>query len=301
VSLRRRVLADPRPLHGFAAYCLPNFSSWDHADLAREIVPGQVLWIQLYVHREREKSEAFLKKISALPAYTTLWVTVDTPMVGKREADERAKTPVPIVRIVSDSLPTPVATRGIAQAVNTLFDQDLNWEDLHWVRKHSNLPIILKGVQSWEDAKKAKQLGCAGVCLSNHGGRQLDYAPSGLHTLLEIHKNAPELLKPGFEIYIDGGARRGTDVLKALCLGAKAVGLGRPFHYSLIGHGTAGAYRACEILEEEISLSMKLMGARSIDDLRPDMINTADLDLEVADSKLIKNRMKQWRKYRSKI
>ena len=123
-------------------------------------------------------------------------------------------------------------------------------------------------------------------------------SPSALHTLLEINRYAPQLLTPKFEIYIDGGVRRGTDVIKALCLGAKGCGLGRPFLFSLVGHGVEGSKHACQIMQEELVTAMKLLGCNTIADLCPELINTSVLDAEIADLALVKKRMKAWSKYR---
>jgi L-lactate dehydrogenase (cytochrome) len=119
------------------------------------------------------------------------------------------------------------------------------WEDLEWIRKEWEGPIVLKGIQTAEDAKLALDYGCDGILLSNHGGRQMHTAPSALMTLLEIRTYCPEVIGK-MEIFLDGGLRDGNDVLKALCLGATAVGVGRPFLYALAAYGTKGIERCVD-------------------------------------------------------
>jgi L-lactate dehydrogenase (cytochrome) len=122
--------------------------------------------------------------------------------------------------------------------------------------------------------------GADGIFLSNHGGRQLDHAPSSLHTLYELRKHAPGIFEK-VEVLVDGGYRRGTDVLKALCLGATAVGLGRPFMYALSGYGTEGVSKAITLLQDEVITGMKLLGARNVRELVPEMVNASLLAKEV--------------------
>lgn len=131
---------------------------------------------------------------------------------------------------------------------------DLRHSDLPWLREvwgKDSGPFILKGIQTFEDAVRAADAGIDGIYLSNHGGRQLDHAPSSIRTLLEIRKFRPDILRK-MEIYLDGGVRQGSDILKAICLGATGVGLGRPFMYA-VASGTDGVNRAIQLLSEEVS------------------------------------------------
>ena len=151
-------------------------------------------------------------------------MTVDAAWPGKREDDERAK--------VDDSAAMPSTVRndkkggGIGRLLSASIDPGLTWEDLAWVRKQTHLPVCLKGVMTADDAILAMQTGLDGVLLGNHGGRNLDGSPPSIITLLELQKRCPEIFDR-MEIYVDGGIRRGTDILKAVCLGATAVGMGR--------------------------------------------------------------------------
>jgi L-lactate dehydrogenase (cytochrome) len=140
------------------------------------------------------------------------------------------------------------------------------------------MPIILKGVQRVEDVLKAIEVGAHGVVLSNHGGRQLDTAPSGIEVLAEVMPVLRERgLQDKIEIFIDGGVRRATDIIKALCLGAKGVGIGRPFLFAMSAYGLPGVDRAMQLLKDEMVMNMRLIGAAKVEDLTPDMVDTRGL------------------------
>jgi L-lactate dehydrogenase (cytochrome) len=128
--------------------------------------------------------------------------------------------------------------------MGSYIDQSLNWDDIAWIRSQTDLPIILKGIGCAEDAKRAMAHHVDGILLSNHGGRNLDYSPPSILLLLEMHRCCPEIFDK-MEVYVDGGFRRGADILKALCLGAKAVGIGRTFLYAL-NYGTEGVAHLVE-------------------------------------------------------
>jgi L-lactate dehydrogenase (cytochrome) len=131
---------------------------------------------------------------------------------------------------------------GLARSMGSFIDPTLTWDDLAWLRKHTKLPIIIKGIQCAADARKAMEFGVQGIVLSNHGGRALDNAPPAIITLLELHRECPEVLGV-MEVLVDGGIRRGGDILKAICLGASGVGLGRPFMYA-VSYGREGVAHA---------------------------------------------------------
>ncbi|KAK4684660.1 L-lactate dehydrogenase (cytochrome), partial [Tremellales sp. Uapishka_1] len=156
---------------------------------------------------------------------------------------------------------------------------DITWDDIKWIRKLApGLPIVLKGIGAWEDIVLAKKHGVDAVVLSNHGGRQLDYAQSPLETLRDLQVNSPSTLKDSkMQVFVDGGVRHGTDILKALCLGASGVGLGRPFIYAATGWGPEGVEKAVMILQEEMTIGMKLLGVNRIDELNPSYLDTSKL------------------------
>lgn len=160
-------------------------------------------------------------------------MTVDAPVPGKREADERIATQSNVVSAISGARgDNDKKGGGMGRLMAKYVDSTLNWEDIKWIKETSGLPVVLKGVQTAADAKKAVEYGCDGIMLSNHGGRSLDGAPPAILALIELHKTVPEVFGK-IEIYIDGGITRGTDIVKAIALGATAVGVGRPYLYSL--------------------------------------------------------------------
>lgn len=218
---------------------MSNNSSFPIEEL-REAAPSGNFIFQLYVNRDREKSAELLRRCSANPNIKAIFVTVDAAWPGKREADERVKA--------DESLTVPMSpstTRndkkggGLGRVMAGFIDPGLTWEDLAWVRQHTHLPVCLKGIMSADDAILAMKLGLDGILLSNHGGRNLDTSPPSIITLLELQKRCPEIFDK-MEIYVDSGIRRGTDILKAICLGATAVGIGRAMLFAT-NYGQEGA------------------------------------------------------------
>jgi L-lactate dehydrogenase (cytochrome) len=205
-----------------------------------------------------------------------LFITVDAPQLGRREKDMRSK-----FSDAGSSLQSGEAvdrSQGAARAISSFIDPSLSWKDIPWFRSITKMPIVLKGVQRVEDVLRAIDCGLQGVVLSNHGGRQLDTARSGVEVLAEV---MPVLraqgLEGALEIYVDGGARRATDVIKALCLGARGVGIGRPFLYAMSAYGTEGVVRAMQLLRDEMEMGMRLVGAASVAELSPGMVDARGL------------------------
>ncbi|CAK9782748.1 L-lactate dehydrogenase [Cutaneotrichosporon oleaginosum] len=237
--------------------------------------------MQLYVNKDRANSEALLRKVTALGLRGVV-VTVDCASPGKREADERNRATVE----VASGLAGGAAGRdkkggGVGRTTGAYIDPRLKWDDIAWIRQHTSLPIGVKGVQCVEDAVRCADMGVDAIYLSNHGGRALDTSPPALYTLLELRRLRPDVLER-CEVYVDGGVRRGTDVVKALCLGARGVGLGRPFLYALT-YGKEGVVHAIDILRDEIEVTMKLLGVTRLDQLGPHLLNTKALDPLVID------------------
>ncbi len=158
-------------------------------------------------------------------------------------------------------------------------DQTLCWEDIPWIQETSGLPVVVKGIQTAADARTAVSYNVAGIMLSNHGGRALDTAPPAILTLLELHRLTPEIFTrmPNIEIFVDGGITRGGDILKALALGATAVGVGRPFLYGLT-YGREGVEQICQILKDELVTSLRLCGVQDVGEAHPGMVNTGAVD-----------------------
>jgi L-lactate dehydrogenase (cytochrome) len=172
-----------------------------------------------------------------------IMITIDLPVVGKREADERIKVDGPVQSAMSGaSSGSDSKGAGLGRIMGSYIDSSLSWDDLPWITSLTSVPIILKGIQTAADARRAMNAGCKGIFISNHGGRAIDSASPAILVLLELHLQCPEIFD-NMEIYIDGGIRRGEDILKAMCLGATAVGLGRPIMYA-VGYGKDGVEHA---------------------------------------------------------
>ncbi|KAH9912516.1 glyoxylate dehydrogenase [Fomitopsis serialis] len=248
--------------------------------------PDQTLFLQLYVNRDREITRKYVQHAEAR-GVKGLFITVDAPQLGRREKDMRMKfVGDDGVAKVQDGQSDIKKDEGVARAISSFIDPSLSWKDIPWFRSitKSKLPIILKGIATAEDAILAYEAGVQGIVLSNHGGRQLDTARSGLEVLVEV---VPALRargyfpNPNFEIFVDGGVRRASDVLKALALGAKAVGVGRPFLYAFCSYGQDGVEKAIQIFRDEFEMNMRLLGARTIDELVPEMVDASALSSHV--------------------
>ncbi|KAL2807960.1 FMN-dependent dehydrogenase-domain-containing protein [Aspergillus granulosus] len=235
--------------------------------------PDYPFFFQLYLNKDRSKSHQLLKKVELL-GLKAIFLTVDAAGRGKRESDERLKSDE---TIIDPSTGKPVkATGGLTRVMGSFIDQSMTWDAISWIRSVTNLPIILKGITRAEDAKIALQHKVDGIVVSNHGGRNLDYSPPSILVLLELHKNCPEVFDK-MEVYVDGGFRRGSDILKALCLGARAVGIGRSFLFAL-SYGTEGVKHLIQLLRGEMESAMKLLGIKDLSEVHPGLVNTSDVD-----------------------
>jgi isopentenyl diphosphate isomerase/L-lactate dehydrogenase-like FMN-dependent dehydrogenase len=212
---------------------------------------GQVFGWQLYIQKERQKSIGMLKRINSMrDHYKFICLTLDAPVPGKREHDEKSNfaSTFTVNAAGNAGHEKRPGGGGVGQQLFFGTASDLTWKTtLPWLAEHTDLPIVLKGLQTHEDAylaaKYAPQV--KAIILSNHGGRALDTAPPAVHTLLEIRKYCPEVFS-NIEVWVDGGIKRGTDVVKALCLGAKAVGIGRAALFGLGAGGQEGVERTFE-------------------------------------------------------
>jgi len=211
------------------------------------------LWFQLYTYHSLQASEAVVRRAEAA-GYRAIVLTADLPRLGKRERDIRNKF----------ELPAHLQTANFA---NVVIDENyvplpsnVTWETLDWLQAITSLPILVKGILTAEDAHLAVERGVAGIIVSNHGGRQLDGAVTSIEALPEI----VEAVAGRCEVYLDGGIRRGTDVLKALALGARAVLVGRPAIWGLAVNGAEGVRHVLEILRNELELDMALCGCTTL-------------------------------------
>ncbi|KAI4162580.1 MAG: hypothetical protein LQ342_003811 [Letrouitia transgressa] len=211
--------------------CISTNASFSAEEIV-EAAPNHPFFFQLYVNKNRKSSEALLKRVWDL-GIRTIFLTVDAPVAGKREADERVKADATLSSPMSgEKAVNDKHGGGLGRIMGSFIDPSLNWEDLKWLRGQWKGRVVLKGVMGAKDTKRAAKEGLDGVMLSNHGGRNLDTSPPAILVLLELQRVCPEVFDK-MEIYVDGGIRRGTDILKALCLGATAVSIGRSFLYAL--------------------------------------------------------------------
>ncbi|KAK8116739.1 uncharacterized protein PG998_005020 [Apiospora kogelbergensis] len=245
--------------------------------------PGHPWFFQLYVNRDRAKTEAALAKLARhRDQVKALFVTADLPVMSKREADDRIRVTEQTVLPLPDSTGATIAATegrgGLARTTGSFIDSSFTWECLPWLRRCTDLPLFVKGVQTAADARAALEAGCAGIVVSNHGGRALDNASSTVLVLLELRRDCPEVFER-MDILVDGGVRRGSDVLKAFCLGARGVGVGRPFQCA-ISYGKEGVAHCANILREELETAMRLCGVTDINSVWGNMayLNTSELD-----------------------
>jgi isopentenyl diphosphate isomerase/L-lactate dehydrogenase-like FMN-dependent dehydrogenase len=237
----------------------------------------QPIFYQLYVNPDWEKNVENIQKAERAGC-TGLFITCDAPQLGNREKDRRVKVSHSGAAVQGGKVATK--SEGTSKALTSFIDPSLDWTMLEKFKSITKMKIVLKGVGTAEDAVQAFKAGCAGVLLSNHGGRQLDFARSALEVLpeaMEALRATPGYSADKFEVYVDGGVRRGTDIFKALALGAKAVGVGRPALYAMSAFGTPGVAKMLQILKAELEMTMRLMGTPTLADIKPEMIDTRNL------------------------
>ncbi|KAH6972196.1 L-lactate dehydrogenase [Ilyonectria sp. MPI-CAGE-AT-0026] len=264
--------------------CVCTYSSVSPGDVMEffQSAPGRrggALFFQLYMPKVKQDATKLID-MAKKAGFSALVVTVDSPVIGKRDDDDRFKALLDLEAGLDEertggqlSLPG-----NEAETLRGVHCSTLEWDDLPWIREcWGERPIILKGIQTVEDALEATRHGVDGIYLSNHGGRQLDYAPSPVQVLLEIRKKCPEIFYKT-DVYVDGGIMRGTDVVKALCLGARAVGIGRGFLYALSAYGAEGVLKAIQILSDEIQTTMRLLGVTTISQLNSEYINLDEFE-----------------------
>ena len=237
-------------------------------------------WFQLYVYKDRELT-AELARRAERAGYKALAITVDTPVLGRREADVRNRFKLPdhltMANFVKAGGSHAEGTKdggkdsGLAAYVASLIDRTLQWKDIQWLRTVCNLPIVVKGVMTAEDALMALNCGVDGIWVSNHGARQLDTVASTIELLPDIVK----AVNGRCEVYLDGGVCRGTDVFKALALGARAVFIGRPVLWGLAHSGETGVHQVLELMKKEFELAMQLSGCTKLSEIQRSMVTHA--------------------------
>jgi len=251
---------------------MPTLASATLDEMQKERKGDQVQFFQLYVNSDRDLTKRIVQRAEKGGA-KGLFLTVDAPMLGRRERDMRHKfnAQAPDVQIKKKA--KVKRSKGTARAISAFIDRSLQWSDIPWFQSITKMPIILKGVQCGFDAIKAYKYGCQGIVVSNHGARQLDTARPGIEVLPEVMDALRSVGAVGkIEVYVDGGIRRGTDIFKALALGATAVGIGRPALYGLAAYGQEGVERVLQMFKEEFEICMRLMGCKTIADIEPYMV-----------------------------
>mmetsp|Transcript_5859 Transcript_5859/g.9092 ORF Transcript_5859/g.9092 Transcript_5859/m.9092 type:complete len:494 (-) Transcript_5859:1162-2643(-) len=259
------------------AYMLPTLASCSLDEMLDARSSDQIVWSQLYVNPNREKTKEYVEKVQAAGA-KALFITVDAPGLGRRERDMRNKFSQQQAHVQSDQ--NVKRDAGVSQALSSFIDVSLNWNDLAWFFEFTKIPIILKGVQCVEDAVLALKYGCSGVVLSNHGGRQADTSRSAIEILPEVMdalRKEPGYSKEFFSVFIDGGIRRGSDIFKAIALGATAVGIGRPSLYSLGAFGQPGVEKMLSNFKSQLYNTMQNCGTQNIYSITPDHVVATNL------------------------
>jgi isopentenyl diphosphate isomerase/L-lactate dehydrogenase-like FMN-dependent dehydrogenase len=240
--------------------CVSTSTTSGHDEIA-DAVGSAPRWLQLYVLRDRQRTLDHIAEARE-SGYSAIALTVDVPVLGRRERDLRLGFEIP------PNLPLPYVKGKDPNVAMTFAQQfqmspSVTWRDLEWIASESGIPVILKGILTREDAALAVDHGAAAIIVSNHGGRQLDGVAASLDALPEV----VEAVGGRCEVYVDGGVRRGTDVLKALALGARAALTGRAIASGLAVGGEAGVLEVLTMLHDEIELGLALLGCTSPDDV----------------------------------
>jgi len=261
---------------------IPTLASCSFDEIMDAAEGDQVQWLQLYVNKNRDITKKIIQHAEKRGC-KGLFITVDAPQLGRREKDMRSKFDDVGSNVQNTGGDNVDRSQGAARAISSFIDPSLSWKDIPWFLSVTKMPILLKGVQCVEDVIRAIDVGVHGVVLSNHGGRQLDTSRSGIEILAEVMPVLRERgLENKIEIYLDGGVRRATDIIKALCLGAKGVGIGRPFLYAMSAYGLPGVDRAMQLLKDEMEMNMRLIGAAKVSDLNAGMVDVRGLFMHSA-------------------
>lgn len=236
---------------------------------------GGPLWFQLYVYRDRAVTRSLVQRAEAA-GFQALVLTVDAAEIGTRERDTGNRFHLPagltVANLAGDpraAMPEDADGSALSKYVRDQLDPSLSWADVEWLAAQSSLPVIIKGLVRADDARRAVDHGAQAVVVSNHGGRQLDTSPATATVLPTV----ADAVGDAVEVYVDGGIRRGTDVIKALALGARAVLVGRPLLYGIALEGAAGATMVIDLLRAELLEGMALCGCPDLASIRRDLVH----------------------------
>ncbi|KAK9025511.1 hypothetical protein V6N11_038377 [Hibiscus sabdariffa] len=259
-----------------AAGTIMTLSSWATSSVEEVALTGPgIRFFQLYVYKDRNVVAQLVRRAERA-GFKAIALTVDTPRLGRREADIKNRFTLPPFLTLKNFEGLDLGKMdkaddsGLASYVAGQIDRTLSWKDVKWLQTITKLPILVKGVITAEDTRIAIEAGAAGIIVSNHGARQLDYVPATIMALEEVVKAAQGRVP----VFLDGGVRRGTDVFKALALGASGIFIGRPVVFSLAAEGEAGVRKVLSMLREEFELTMALSGCRSLNEITRDHITT---------------------------
>jgi 4-hydroxymandelate oxidase len=225
-----------------AIYVVSSFTTTPLEEIKK--VASEPLWFQLYVRDDKEFSKSLVQKAESL-GYRALCITVDTPVAGARNRQARVNFKLP---------------EGINAPYRIGESMSITWKEMEWLISFAKIPVLLKGILNPDDAEKAIKVGASGIIVSNHSGRNLDTVPATIEALPRI----VERVNKRIPILMDGGIRRGTDILKASALGANAVLVGKPICFGLASGGAAGVTKTLEILKAEFEMAMALSGRATI-------------------------------------
>ncbi|XP_061396855.1 uncharacterized protein LOC133332469 [Musca vetustissima] len=233
--------------------------------------PDTCKWFQLYVYKDRSLTESLVRRVEKAN-FKALVLTIDSPVFGQRWTDARNKFSLPthlqLANFQSSASDMRTTSEGgmsaVHEYVTNQFDATLTWKDVEWLVKLTHLPVVAKGVLTAEDAVLAREFGCAGVIVSNHGARHLDSIPASIEALPEVVRAVGN----DITVMFDGGIRQGNDIFKALALGAKMVFVGRAALWGLACGGTAGVKEMMRVLKRDLEITMALAGCQTLNDIQ---------------------------------
>ncbi|XP_019637048.1 PREDICTED: hydroxyacid oxidase 2-like [Branchiostoma belcheri] len=252
-----------------SAFVLSSFANCSMEDIA-QTAPHGVRWFYLILQNDPDRTRELLQRAERA-GFTAIWLTVDQPRFQfqhRPESEMKSAEGVRLPNLTFDDAPGDARSPEFTAYLRDNVKQPITWDDVVWLRKNTSLKIVLKGILSAEDAKEAVKVGVDGICVSNHGGRQLDGVPASIDALPDIVRAVGGKV----EVYVDGGVRTGTDVLKALALGARCVFIGRPVLWGLAANGAEGVHQVLQLFKEQLNLAMAQAGCSQLSDIKPSLV-----------------------------